>query len=236
MLPEWMEKLMILQDRDVRCDAIEKELVLVPEDLAKDEKEILAWKERLSQKEEELKQVEVQREAKEGDIAEAEEKIRRYKIQQMEVKKNEEYAAFNHQIAEQEERISQIEDETLELMERIEMMEQELAAFREEVANQIHTLEVHMQRLRDSEERSRSLLSEVRAKVEEATLQVDEPFLREYRATKSQVSRPPYIVELSNSRCGGCHLKVSGETESFVRKGTELVFCDNCSRILYFQR
>ena len=65
---------------------------------------------------------------------------------------------------------------------------------------------------------------------------IDSGILDQYRYIKSQVKRPPIVVPLEEGKCQGCHLKVSGEVDSAARKGTELVRCDSCGRILYFDR
>jgi hypothetical protein len=45
----------------------------------------------------------------------------------------------------------------------------------------------------------------------------------------------PVVVPLHEHKCGGCHLKVSSGIEAEARKRTEIVACDNCSRIIYFE-
>jgi predicted nucleic acid-binding Zn-ribbon protein len=50
----------------------------------------------------------------------------------------------------------------------------------------------------------------------------------------------PAVVPINGSKCGGCHLKVSGEVESAARgkdagaAGTTLATCDQCGRIVYW--
>ena len=45
----------------------------------------------------------------------------------------------------------------------------------------------------------------------------------------------PVVVPLREGKCGGCHLKVSNGVVTEARKGPEIVACDNCSRIIFFE-
>jgi uncharacterized protein len=43
------------------------------------------------------------------------------------------------------------------------------------------------------------------------------------------------IVPIENRCCSGCHIMLTAQDENMVRKGEHLVFCEHCSRILYWQ-
>jgi len=79
-------------------------------------------------------------------------------------------------------------------------------------------------------------LEEAKKAVADCEPEIDDNVLRQYRYVKQQVKRPPVVVALEEGRCKGCHLKVSGDVESMARKGQELVRCDSCGRILYYDR
>ena len=42
------------------------------------------------------------------------------------------------------------------------------------------------------------------------------------------------IVPIENRCCSGCHIMVTAQHESLVRKGERLVFCEHCSRVHYW--
>jgi hypothetical protein len=62
---------------------------------------------------------------------------------------------------------------------------------------------------------------------------LDERTTRLYDRTAAR--HMPAVVNVSGGKCSGCHLKVSGEVEGQARKGEELVTCDQCSRIVWFE-
>ena len=43
------------------------------------------------------------------------------------------------------------------------------------------------------------------------------------------------IVPIENRTCSGCHIALTAQHENLVRKGENLVFCEHCSRIHYWQ-
>ena len=43
------------------------------------------------------------------------------------------------------------------------------------------------------------------------------------------------VVPLENRTCAGCHIALTPQHENLVRKGENLVFCEHCSRIHFWQ-
>jgi len=236
MVSEWLQKLLILQDRDLRCDSIQRQIEEIPFEISKEEKAIEALRETISEREGHLKALEVRRLELEGDVAEAQEQILKYKTQQMQVKKNEEYTALGNEITRLENRISDLEDTELQLMEQMEISQKEFDHEKQKAAEEQHTFEAHIELLKKNLASFEAELSDAQSAVKECEQPLDAQVLQQYRYVKSQVKRPPVVVAMSGGRCQGCHLKVSGEVESACRKGHELVRCDSCGRILYFDR
>ena len=236
MVVEWVQKLLILQDRDTRCDSIRRQLEDIPKEIQKEEAAIGQLLEALSEKEKELKGMEVRRLDLEGEVAQAEEHIVKYKTQQMQVKKNEEFTALENEIKSLQGSISALEDRELQVLEDIEIQQGELDDLKKLTAEQKHTLEAHIALLKENFTSFESELKSAEESVATCEADVEESALQQYKYVKSQVKRPPVVVQLEDGRCQGCHLKVSGDIESTTRRGKELVRCDSCGRILYCDR
>ena len=43
------------------------------------------------------------------------------------------------------------------------------------------------------------------------------------------------VVPIENRVCSGCHIVLTPQHENLVRKRDRLIFCEHCSRILYWQ-
>lgn len=236
MVPDWLQRLLILQDRDIRCDGILRQLEGIPLEIEREKAAIEKLRDEQLVLENEIRELEKQRLAHEGEVQDLEANIARYRIQQLQVKKNEEYTALSHEITSLEERISQIEDSELQLLEELDAKQEHLRLASETTREQIAVLESHISRLRENEESFRSELAGAREAVSACEQDIDPQSLQQYRYVKSQVKRPPVVVPLEDGRCQGCHLKVSGEVDSAARKAAELVRCDSCGRILYLDR
>lgn len=236
MVSEWLQRLLVLQDRDSRCDTIKRQLEDIPREIKKEQSAIAAIQERLSAAETAYKQMEAQRHELEGEVESAEAQIIKYKTQQMQVKKNEEYTALENEIHNLQQKISGIEDQELALLDRLDETRLELEQHRQRAVEEQATLEAHIERLHRNHRSFESELGEAEAAVKSCEAEVAPEVLKEYRYVKTQVRRPPVVVPLEEGRCRGCHLKVSGEVDSLARKGTEVVRCDSCGRILYLDR
>ncbi len=231
-----MQKLLILQDRDARRDSVQAQIDRIPSEMAKERARIDEIQSALEERRRGLKAMEARRLDLEGEVAGVEETIVKYKTQQMQVKKNEEYAALEKEIENQKARVSELEDMELQLMEAIEVEQEALKEALESGQAEVATLEAHLERLEKNLQSSKEELGDAVRAVEACEAELEAGVLQQYHYVKRQIKRPPVVVALKDGRCLGCHLKVSGDVESTARRGTELVRCDSCGRILYFER
>lgn len=231
-----LSSLLILQDRDCRCEQFRRQVELFPRERAEAGEKIKALRSQREKAQADFQQLEVKRKTLEGEVADAEEKIRRYRTQQLSVKKVDEFEALNHEISALEKRISDTEDEQLELLEAIDAGKVTLDRVAAEIAEQITLYEHEIVRLNEAEVSARSDLAEAEQALETAREKIDPSLLDSYTAVRRQVKRGPWVVPVKESRCQGCHIKVSGDVESEARRGNQIVRCDNCGRIVYWER
>lgn len=236
MVSEWLQNLLILQDRDSSCDGIKQQLARIPDQISAEEANIKEIAKALKEKEAAMKQLDLKRLDIEGEVEQTEATIIKYKTQQMEVKKNEEYTALENEIKNLQAKISELEDEELLLLEEIDQRSVILNRDRDSITSQKHTLEAHIELLKKNYAASQSELEAAKGAVVKCGQKLDAGVLQQYQYVKSQVKRPPVVVPLVANKCQGCHLKVSGEVETDVRRGRELTRCDSCGRILYYDR
>jgi uncharacterized protein len=239
MLNPALEKLLILQDRDVKRLGLEAQLKGVPRDIAVVEQKIAAEKAAIETARTELRALEAKKKLMESEIGLAEEKLAKYKTQQSQVRKNEEYQALGHEIETTQASIGGLEEQELQVMYGIDEAKKKFAAAEAELKNNIAG---HEARIRTLKERSTSLEAELKvaqADVAVARQPVEPPALRVYDRVAAR--QMPAVVPIHGGKCGGCHLKVSGEIESAVRgkdagaPGTVLATCDQCGRIVYWE-
>jgi len=228
-----LDKLLILQDRDGKRLNLEAQLKAAPRDIAAVEQKIASEKAAIDSARTELKELEVKKKSLETEIGTADEKVRKYRTQQLSVKKNDEYQALGHEIETMEAAISALEEKELAVMYSIDEAKKKFAAA-ETVLKQ--NIAGHEARIRDLRTREASLTVELQkavADVAEVRAPVDAPSLRIYDRIAARSM--PVCVSIHEGKCSGCHLKVSSESDSDSRKGEKLATCDQCGRIVYFE-
>jgi hypothetical protein len=179
------------------------------------------------------RQIEADRKKLDLDVQSKQGAIARYKSQQQQTRKNEEFAALNHEIEHAEKEISTLEDSELELM---EAYDKGLASVAEAEKDLLLFREKSKHKKADLEKRSAATSAELidaREKQAAAAQAVPEDILARYRRilkSKKDVA----IVPVRHGACGGCHMKVTPQTVLAARAAEQIVSCDNCGRLVYW--
>lgn len=231
-----IQLLLILLDRDLKRLALEAQLKAVPGDIARVEQKIASEKAAFETSRSEMRDLEAKKKVLETEIGSAEDKLARYRTQQLAVRKNDEYQALGHEIETTQAQIGELEGQELELLYAIDEARKRFEAAEAELRTNISGHEARIAMLR---ERATSLAEELKsaeAEVAAARAPIDEPRLQIY--DRIAVRNMPAVVPVSGAKCGGCHLKVSSEVESAARgKGADqtalLPTCDQCGRIVF---
>ena len=228
-----IEKFLILQDRDTRLDHINHQLQRLPEEIKDFEDKIETEKTAIKEHRKLLMQLEVKRKELEIAIGVIEEQIVKYKTQQLQVKKNEEYQALQHEIDGGQSKISDLEDEELEIMIKVDEETEAGKKMKEEGGQNIAENERFIEQLQKNHEAFQTDLKEAQMAQKEAADKIDERNMKTYQYVKNKVNKAPYIVPLSDQRCGGCFLRVSNDVQVGARNPDQLTRCDSCGRIVY---
>ncbi|MEO0795950.1 MAG: C4-type zinc ribbon domain-containing protein [Verrucomicrobiota bacterium] len=234
MDPE-IEQLLILQDRDTRLFNILTSLKSIPLELAKYEKKIAAEEAEIAAARQSLQELEVRRKDLDNDVKSAESQIIKYKNQQLEVKKNEEYQALTHEIELTESKISELEEAEIALMLEIDEVSQQFDSHKAEGDDRIQLYRDEIETLKDRELTLNKEIDTAKADVQEAEQECSDKYLTVYQRVKRRRPKPPFVSPIEEHKCGGCHLKVSSETESGTRKKEGPVTCENCGRMVYWE-
>ena len=236
MLTPVLETLLILQDRDTRRLGLEGQLKAVPREIAAVEQKIAAEKAAIETARLELRELETKKKLLETEIGSAEDKQAKYKTQQMQVRKNDEFQALGHEITTTQEAIGALEEQELQVMYLIDEAKKKFAAAEAVLKQNIAGHEARIRTLREREVNVAAELKAAQGEVVTARTPLDEPTLRIYDRIAAQ--KQPVCVPLHGGKCGGCHLKVSSEAESASRgknPDIKLPVCDQCGRILYWE-
>ncbi len=231
MLPQ-LEHLLVVQDRDQTLQKCRKQLTALPKErlmlearLAQAKADFEASKSDLQQNEVARHQLEIEEQSKRDTIA-------KYKTQMMQTRKNEEYQAFMHEIAQAEAAINNLEDRELQLLEELDAIRPVMQAA-EQAFHQQQT-EIH-DALAALDQRAAALANRIESVTAErgSLIQsIDPPLLELYEALfKSKGDAA--VVPLEHGTCGGCHMSVTLTISHAVMADREIIQCNNCGRILH---
>jgi len=228
-----VEALLVLQERDAKVTALTAELEALPEEIANVDRQVAARSAKFDELKNRTRLIEADRKKLDLDVESKKVAISRYKAQQQQTRKNEEFAALNHEIEHTEKEISELEDRELELM---EAYDKGLASVEEAKKEMLAFQEKSKHRKSDLEKRSATVSADLIAEQEKqaaAEKVVPADVLPRYRwILKSK--KDSAIVPVSHGSCGGCHMKVTPQTVLAARAGEHLVSCDNCGRLVYW--
>jgi len=172
----------------------------------------------------------VKKKTLETEIGSAEQKLAKYKTQQMSVRKNDEYQALGHEIETTQASIGTLEEEEIGVMLAIDEAKKKFSDAKSLEAKHCRN-ETRIKNLREREVNLSAELKSAQAEVADARKPIDDPrcdFTIGYPCAAS-----PHACR-SAVQCGGCHLKVSSDVESESRKSDKLATCDQCGRIVWW--
>ena len=229
---EAIEKLLAIQDKDQRLRTFRTELGAIPTEKSAKERLIAEAAARLENARSRAKEIEVQKKTLEVEAASKREQIARYKTQQMQTRKNEEFSALAHEIETVEKSITQIEDREIELMEEAETLRPQITSAEQTYAADKSKYETQISSLGEKETNLRARISELEEARNKSATEMDEDLLDRYNRL-FQTKNAAAVVALEHEVCTGCHMKVTTQTSVELRAEKAIISCPQCGRILF---
>lgn len=180
-------------------------------------------------------QIETERKRLELEVESKKLQIEKYSLQQFQTKKNEEYKALAHEISTCKAAIAVLEDAQLELMEKAEVAQREVAAASQAAQEFKRIVEGQIAQLTDREQNLKTQLQELESNHEQLSSAVDEDVRGRYQRLRKHKGETT-VVGIDHSVCGGCHMKLPTQIVVSCQGFKDLVSCPNCGRILYYAR
>jgi predicted nucleic acid-binding Zn-ribbon protein len=233
LLKEKLRLLIDLQDCDTRLKIIQSKKKEGPVKIQRLQDGLDNCK---SQLEAELKLLESfnrERRDAELEVEGLENQIGKSNIKLNNIKSNKEYKAALKELADQERQKTVLEDNLIEIMEKIEALEKKYAA------SKAKSKELHekLEKDRDGILMELKALDQVleRLKIERARFSeaIDDNLLRRYdslRQNKEGLAISPVV----NGICQTCHMGIPPQKYNELIRGDALMSCPNCHRIIYW--
>ena len=232
MLAE-IEQLLVVQDHDTNLKALQSELQTLPFEQNRLEKAIQDRTGALERIRQRAKEIEVERKKLELDASTRRDQIARYKTQQFQTRKNDEFQALGNEIARLEKEISQTEDHEIDLMEQAENTGREIQRAESDFKVEQAQLQQQLVALKQKGEVLTKTLEETKAaRQKSGAAVVDQELLGRYERI-FQSKGGSAVVPIEHEVCMGCHMKNTTTNVHRAKLGREIVYCEHCGRMLY---
>jgi len=227
-----VQNLIELQQADREILRLKEEIAALPKRVAAIEQKLAGTKTVLENAKAAVKADEAARRKYETAIQDLQQKISKYRDQSLAVKTNDQYKALLHEIQFAEQDIRGNEDKILELMVNAEAREKSVKAAEAELKAEVAEIEREKADARERTAEDEKQLAEWNSKRDKMRAGVDADLLRQYDRVAKY--RGTGLSEVRDQKCTACQVMLRPQTFNEVRSGMQVVICDSCQRILYY--
>ena len=232
MLPD-IASAVRLQELDARLTDLTKEIASLPKHIAEIEKKLESHQRKLDADRGALSANQKERKKLEGDIQIQEQKTSKLKDQMSHNKvTNEQYKAFQHEIGFCETEIRRAEDRILDLMGESESLDKNVKAAEVALKAEKSQVEAEKQQTRERTEADQKAVAEFQAARKSIVASMTPGVYNNYERIRGR--RGAALAEMVDGRCSVCHIAVRPQFLQDVKRGEQVLFCESCQRILYY--
>jgi predicted nucleic acid-binding Zn-ribbon protein len=228
-----LQKLIALQNLDTTIRKLEKDQQATPERRAEIEREF-------DQRAFEIRALENRRdEAKhnrarlETEVVEQKSRAERAERNLMSSKKQDEYTAAIREADAARKQMSALETQVLEQMEQFEQAEAALKERADEIATMNSDREAKLKTFDEETGTIGERLAAARKEREDVFASLPKPMSALYSRIGARIRDGVAVAEARNRSCSACFMSLRPQMMAEIRRGDEIITCDNCGRILY---
>jgi predicted nucleic acid-binding Zn-ribbon protein len=229
-----LQQLVALQNLDTSIRKLQAELEAIPQRRAEIESEF-------DQRAFEIRALESARdEARhartrlETEVGEQRLRVERAERNLMSSKKQDEYTAAIREADSARKQISTLETQILEQMETLEKAEASLTERAEEIASLNSDREARLQGFDEETRQQADKIAISRTERERLVAALPKAMGAQYVRIVARIRNGVAVAEARNGACMACFMALRPQAMAQVRRGEEIITCDNCNRILYY--
>lgn len=170
----------------------------------------------------------------ENEVAETRHKAEHADRALMAATNEKEYTAAIREADAARKHISQLETQILEQMETMENAEQRMSELEPEVAKLRAERDERLATFEEQVRREREELEACRHERERLLAEVPKPVSALYKRISTRIRDGVAMAEARGGSCSACFMTLRPQVMADVRRGEEIITCDNCNRILYY--
>jgi uncharacterized protein len=227
-----IKSLLELQKLDLVIQDLNNKINAIPQQI----KEFESQKNSINTELENVKKIiadkKIERKNFDMELADAETKIKKHQTELNAVKSNDAYKALVKEIEDGKKRKDEVETLILGNMENIDKLNNDLNVLnsksiemQKQAKEKIDQMNNEINNLKSDLEKEQNTRNEIASSVPASLLKTYDK-IRQHRGGKG-------IAEIKSNICYGCHLSLAPQIINEVLQDKEIVFCENCGRILY---
>lgn len=170
----------------------------------------------------------------ETDLAETRTRAEHAERSLMAATNEKEYTAAIRETDAARKHISQLETQILEQMETNETAEQKIGEIEPEVSKLRVEVEAKVIAFDEQVKTEGAELERCRRERERLLAELPKPLAATYNRLSARIRDGIAVAEAKNGSCSACFIALRPQAMADVRRGDEIITCDNCNRILYY--
>ncbi len=231
-LKEVLLQLSELQEKDTKIVEQQNKVNKFPADIENKKSELLKIKEDFENKKSAYVKLNTLKKEKESLLNEKESAIAKHTASLNSIKSNDLYKACLLEIEKAKADKSVVEDEILQLMEDIDKEIVNLKKYETETKQQEENINKEIKEMDASIAKAKDEISVLQKDRDEFAKNIPANILSQYeRIRENRNGQGLALIE--GDSCGGCNMVLRPQLIVQATKCKELVYCDNCSRILF---
>lgn len=227
-----IEKLLVIQEKDVRIMRCQREINEIPRKGKEIENEADRVRELVQKAKNDSNVHKSAVKKAELEIEAVRQKIAKLREQQFQIKSNDEFKMLNSEIAHLANDIKKTEETELACMEQVENSQRDEKTASQELARIEGTIKERLQELGERKASLEQEVSRLKAERELVSKDVAGDKLAAYNRIMEN-KKDLALVAAENSTCSGCHMHLQAQVICDLKKGAGLNTCSFCGRILY---
>jgi hypothetical protein len=227
-----IEKLLIVQERDVSLMRFRREIAQIPLQRKVFESEAAQAQEAVQKAKNDIKVNQSEVKKVELEIESLRQKIAKLREQQFQIKSNDEFKVLNREIALINDEIKKTEDKEISFMELVDEAQQREARAQKDLAAMQAVIQTRLSSLDERKVNLEVEIVRLAGDRENITKDIAKDIMAGYNKIIENKGDQA-LVAVENSTCAGCHMHLPAHVINEMKKKTALVTCSFCGRLIY---
>ena len=206
----------------------------IPAERSRLKSELELEKIHLTELEKSLKEIQLKLKDKELELSQKEMQIKKLDGQLSQVKTNKEYAALQQEISSLKADNSVLEEGIIHILDEVDAAKDEVRKEKEKFAAATKSFQDKDAELANQEKTLQGRLADLEKQREVSVAQLP-PDIGELYNRIAVKKQGLALAVVNGEVCAACQMKLRPQLINEIRLGEQIVVCENCSRILYFE-